>query len=55
MSATEEVFNTLNEQKFSLSGKFIVDTLEPEIFRENLVGYRLTALLMDSDLDIELE
>jgi hypothetical protein len=55
MSATEEVYNTLNEQKFSLSGKFVVDTLEPEIFRDNLVGYRLTAILMDSDLDIELE
>jgi len=55
MSVTEEVFNELNEQKFSLSGKFVIDTLEPEIFRDNLVGYRLSALVTDSDLDIELE
>lgn len=55
MSLAEEVFNELNEQKFSLSGKLIIDGFEPEIFRDNLVGYRLNALITDSDLDIELE
>jgi hypothetical protein len=55
MALAEEVFNELNEQKFSLSGKLIIDGFEPEIFRDNLVGYRLNALITDSDLDIELE
>lgn len=55
MVVADEVFSELNEQKFSLSGKFVVDGFEPEIFRDNLVGYRLTGMIMDSDLDIELE
>ena len=55
MTVAEEVFNELNENKFSLSGKLIIDSFEPEIFRDNLVGYRLSAMITDSDLDIELE
>jgi hypothetical protein len=55
MTIAEKVFDELNEQKFSLSGKLIIDGLKPEIFRDNLVGYRLTGYIMDSDLDIELE
>lgn len=55
MTIAEEVFNELNEQKFSLSGKLIVDSFEPEIFRDNLVGYRFNGIIADSDLDIELE
>jgi hypothetical protein len=55
MLAAEQVFNELNEQKFSLSGKLIIDGFEPEIFQDNLVGYRINGLITDSDLDIELE
>ena len=55
MLVAEEVFNELSDQKFSLSGKLVIDGFEPEIFRDNLVGYRLTGLITDSDLDIELE
>jgi hypothetical protein len=55
MTVADKVFEELNEQKFSLSGKLIIDGLSPEIFRDNLVGYRLTGYIMDSDLDIELE
>lgn len=55
MTVAEEVFNELNEQKFSLSGKLVIDSFEPEIFRDNLVGYRISAMITDSDLDIELE
>jgi len=55
MKIAEVVFNELNEQKFSLSGKFIVDTFKPELFQNNLAGYRLTGFMVDTDLDIELE
>jgi hypothetical protein len=55
MTVAEKVYDELNEKKFSLSGKLIIDGLTPEIFRDNLVGYRLTGFIMDSDLDIELE
>jgi hypothetical protein len=55
MTIAEKVFEELNEQKFSLSGKLIIDGLTPEVFRDNLVGYRLTGFIVDSDLDIELE
>jgi hypothetical protein len=55
MTIAEKVYDELNEQKFSLSGKLIIDGFTPEIFRDNLVGYRLTGYIMDSDLDIELE
>jgi hypothetical protein len=55
MTIAEKVVDELNEQKFSLSGKLIIDGLTPEIFRDNLVGYRVTGFIMDSDLDIELE
>jgi hypothetical protein len=55
ISIAEEVFEELNEKSFSLSGKLVLDSYKPEIFRDNLVGYRLTGYFMDSDLDIELE
>jgi hypothetical protein len=55
MSVAELVFDELNEQKFSLSGKLVIDAFKPEIFQDNLVGYRLTGFVVDSDLDIELE
>lgn len=55
MSAADIVFSELNEQKFSLSGKLIIDSYKPEIFQDNLVGYRMTGFVVDSDLDIELE
>jgi hypothetical protein len=55
MTVAEKVFDELNEQKFSLSGKMNIDGLSPEIFQDNLVGYRLTGFIVDSDLDIELE
>jgi hypothetical protein len=55
MKIAEVVFNELNEQKFSLSGKLVIDNFKPEIFQNNLVGYRLTGFMVDTDLDIELE
>lgn len=55
MKITEIVFDELNEQKFSLSGKLVIDNFKPEIFQDNLVGYRLTGFMVDTDLDIELE
>jgi hypothetical protein len=55
MTIAEKVFDELNEKTFSLSGKLKLDSYKPEIFRDNLVGYRLTGYFMDSDLDIELE
>lgn len=55
MKIAEIVFDELNEQKFSLSGKLVVDGFKPEIFQDNLVGYRLTGFMVDTDLDIELE
>jgi hypothetical protein len=55
MKIAEIVFDELNEQKFSLSGKLVIDGFKPEIFQDNLVGYRLTGFMVDTDLDIELE
>lgn len=55
MLIAEKVFEELNEKTFSLSGKLKLDSYTPEIFRDNLVGYRLTGYFMDSDLDIELQ
>jgi hypothetical protein len=55
MKIAEIVFDELNQQKFSLSGKLVIDNFKPEIFQDNLVGYRLTGFMVDTDLDIELE
>lgn len=55
ISIVDRAQELLDEQKFNLSGSFIVESLKPEIFQDNLAGYRLSGYIMDSDLDIELE
>jgi hypothetical protein len=55
LSIVDRAHELLDEQKFNLSGSFIVESLKPEIFQDNLAGYRLSGYIMDSDLDIELE
>jgi hypothetical protein len=55
LSIVERIHELLDEQKFNLSGSFILESLKPEIFQDNLAGYRLSGYIMDSDLDIELE
>jgi hypothetical protein len=47
MSVVNEMYNELQNTKYAFSGALIIDTLEPIIYSDNLVGYQVQCYMID--------
>ena len=53
MEIMSEIYDTINNEKFTLSGRLIIDGVRPSVLEDKyFVGYYLRAYIIDSELEI---